>query len=154
MSGITNKDIEFLGKKGLKIKNFLGVYPSDVLPNIKKKNMFACVFNLSEHDQEGTHFVSVVKLKKKIFYFDSFGKVCDNDNINKFMNSLKLKIFSNLMKIQEDSSHYCGLFAIYSVYVLLTRRKSMSSLQAEFEEDQKINDNKVLKKLTFILKKK
>ena len=65
MSGLTSKYLEDFGKKYCKI--FLGVFPSDIHPNIENCEKFSLIFNESAHDQEGTHFVSVYANKKKYF---------------------------------------------------------------------------------------
>jgi hypothetical protein len=65
MSGLTNGQLETLGKKMFK-NNFSGVYPSDSTPHISKNNHnFSLIFNLSKHNKPGTHYVAVIKKKKK-----------------------------------------------------------------------------------------
>ena len=79
---VTNGYIE---KTGFKIlKNFLGCFPSDLQPKTRKEN-FSIVFNLSKHDEEGTHFVAIYTNKTELIYFDSFGKPMENVLLKNFV---------------------------------------------------------------------
>ena len=110
--GLTNQYVEKTGGKLLK-KNFLGCYPCDLQPTIKTKT-FSVVFNLSKHNEEGSHFVCIYSNKQKITYFDSFGESCFNPLIKKFLckNSKNRKVEYNDTKIQDNSSNFCGVFCL------------------------------------------
>jgi hypothetical protein len=83
MSGLTNQYVEELGKT-LIGKEFLGTFPCDIHPNVKKKNVFYLVFNLSKHDTKGSHFIAVFADNKNLMYFDPLGHKCDNKDIYNF----------------------------------------------------------------------
>lgn len=155
MSGITNKDLEILGKFKLKIKKFLGVFPSDAMPNKKYcKSNFACIFNLSKHDEPGTHFVAIIKKHNKVIYFDPFGEKCSVEDINNFLQTLNKPITYNLVKIQDESSHSCGYFCIFAIYMLLKNKKSLVYLQKKFSKEKlKLNDFIVITNLINIFEK-
>lgn len=148
MSGLTNKYLEELSKIYIK-KNFLGVYPSDAIPNINKKKEFSIIFNLSKHFEPGSHFISIVKFPKQIIYFDSFGKNCKVKSIKTFINKFKLPIKYNKKQIQHHVSNFCGYFCFYFLYHCFEMRKSLSSFLRKFPSKKlKQNDNLLL---TFIL---
>lgn len=108
---VTNGYIEKTGSKIL--KNFLGCFPADLQPKTKKK-YFSIVFNLSRHNEEGTHFVAIYTDKTKLIYFDSFGEPIKNILLKNFVKKhLKNKKFvCNNTKIQDDHSSFCGFFCL------------------------------------------
>ena len=106
-----NGYIDKTGKKVL--KNFLGCFPADLPPKTKKSN-FSVIFNLSKHNEEGSHYVAIYSTTKKIIYFDSFGQPIKNNLIKIFVKKyLKRKKFLfNKVKIQDDQSSFCGIFCL------------------------------------------
>ena len=111
LEGLTNAYIE---KNGLKlIKNFLGCYPADINLKTKKKN-FSVIFNLSNHNETGTHFVAISCNKDVIIYFDSFGNPCTNKHLKLFLekNCRNKKLIYNKTKVQSDKSTFCGIFCL------------------------------------------
>ena len=62
------------GKKLFKRK-FRGVYPSDKIPILNDLVPY-CILNLDRSDQNGSHWIAVVKLpnKDEIMVYDSFGR--------------------------------------------------------------------------------
>ncbi|GFU88482.1 uncharacterized protein TNCV_3354211 [Trichonephila clavipes] len=53
-------------------RDFLGVYPSDKIPKVKKKA--ALVVNTDPHDEEGSHWLAMyIQDEKTIEFFDSYG---------------------------------------------------------------------------------
>lgn len=150
MSGITNGDLEKLCKKLLN-NNFLGVFPSDVTPK-SKKFLWSVIFNLSPHYEEGSHFVAIIKRKRKIFYFDSFGKQCSNGNLITFMKYYKLPIEYNKIKIQSDTSSLCGYYCFYFLHEYFLKNKSYKEVISKFHEESKELVKNDLKLLNFIVK--
>ena len=109
--GLTNSYIE---KSGLKLlKDFLGCFPADFQPQTPKNN-FSIIFNLSDHNQVGTHFIAIDCRDDNITYFDSFGKPCTNKLINTFIRkNIKGRNFVyNKTKVQHESSGMCGIFCL------------------------------------------
>ena len=109
--GLSNIELEKLAQQMLG-KNFIGVYPCDSTPKNINKKIFSVIFNLSKHDENGTHFVAILKKNNDIFYFDSFGKNCYNEFILKFINSLSNTYYFNNFQIQNQSSIFCGIFCL------------------------------------------
>ena len=111
VGGLTKGYIE---KTGLKLlKNFLGCYPADLQPKHKKKE-FSIIFNLSKHNELGTHFVAISNQKNVLVYFDSLGKPCTNNLLKSFIktNIKSKKYSSNRNKVQSDGSTLCGVFCL------------------------------------------
>ncbi|TSC73381.1 MAG: DNA polymerase III subunit alpha, partial [Parcubacteria group bacterium Gr01-1014_48] len=102
-----------LGKK-LAPNIFLGVYPCDISPNTNNKPVFAVIFNLSKHNEEGTHYVAIFVTQNSVTYFDSFGKKCTNSDIKKFIlpHKVNKKFISNSIQVQHDESNFCGFFSL------------------------------------------
>lgn len=109
--GLSNIELEKLAQQVLG-KQFLGVYPCDSTPKNSHKKSFSVIFNLSKHDENGTHFVAILKKNNSIFYFDSFGKNCDNEFILNFINSLSDNYYFNNFQIQTQTSIFCGIFCL------------------------------------------
>ncbi len=152
MSGITNKDLEKLSRKFF-TRDFLGVFPCDVIPNSKKRRT-CVIFNLSKHDEAGSHFVAIIKHERKIVYFDSFGKQCENKYLNKYIHNYKLPIEYNKNQIQDDNSSLCGYYCFYFLYICFLQRRSLTFFINKFEKSKKYlmkNDRKLLHYITKIL---
>ena len=103
MVGLTNYELEKLAIKILG-NSFLGVYPSDSIPEVKNLNNSSIIFNLSKHTESGTHYVAVFFNNNKNFYFDSYGKTLTNYFIKKNLRKFKLPIFFQTRSIQHQNS--------------------------------------------------
>ena len=148
MSGLKNIDLEKLLKKIIG-SEFLGVFPSDIIPNTRRKR-FCVVFNLSPHDEPGSHFVAVARFPSKITYFDSFGKPCEEGNIQNFMSSFELPIEYSKRKIQNEVSIFCGIFCILFLCVCFKMNKPFSYLTNIFPEETSIKNDVIA--VNFIVK--
>ena len=114
MPGLTNTYVQNLGKI-ICGDNFLGVFSSDIQPQLKNKNCtFSVIFNKDKHNKAGSHFVAIFRDRSKFFYFDSFGKKCDNKVLRKFIkkNLRGKKYLFNKKCIQDGNSLFCGLFCL------------------------------------------
>lgn len=112
INGLTNGYLEKICNRILS-NIFIGVFPCDVHPIIKN-NTFSIIFNTGKSNTNGEHFVAIFVNKNSVYYFDSFGEKCSNNNILKFINKnkKKRKIFYNPIKIQDDLSNFCGFFCL------------------------------------------
>lgn len=113
MSGLTNGYLNETGKKMIG-KTFIGSFPCDLQPNVRNKKKISIIFNLSKHNEKGTHFVAVFADSKRLLYFDPLGNKCENKNIIKFLkrNKESRKIVKKSPKIQSDESIFCGYFCL------------------------------------------
>lgn len=140
MSGLTNKQLEKLAKKLLG-KQFLGVYPADSRPRIKNILNNSLIFNLSKHNEPGTHYVSVLFKQNNIFFFDSFGKKLTNKIILTFLKSFKLPIFYHNRKIQSVDSNFCSFFSLSFLYALQKKKMQPYQFFSMFDKrPSQIND--------------
>ena len=151
MSGLTNKELENLAKKLLG-KQFLGFYTSDSRPKIKNLQNNSLIFNLSKHNEPGTHYVSVLFANKKIFYFDSFGKRLTNKHILAFLKLYNFPIFYHTKKIQANDSNFCSFFSLGFLYAI--QKKSLKPFQffKMFPTVPSKNNDKIV--TTFLFQKK
>ena len=116
MPGFSNEYIENLMYKiSTKPNHFKGVYPCDIFLDkvnkkellLKEKNCF--IINLSSSNHRGSHFVCLlVKPRKVVEYFDSFGLPLFDINIKKALTSFKVEMFDETL--QDMSSEFCGLY--------------------------------------------
>jgi hypothetical protein len=113
MPGVTNGYLQDLGKEIIG-KTFLGSFPCDMQPNPRLKNKFSVIFNLSKHNEKGTHFVAIFADATRLLYFDPLGNACKNKKILEFLTEHKYhrKIRKKFPKIQSDESIFCGYFCI------------------------------------------
>ena len=151
MSGLTSKYLEDFGKKYC--NTFLGVYPSDLHPNIKNKSTFSLIFNESKHDQEGTHFVGVYANRKRIFLMDSLGLKCENENILEFLKSSKRDIVETKKQIQSFDSIYCGYFSIAFILFMCVHEYPSKFLKNFSTKNLEANNKIVVDLIICLLKK-
>jgi hypothetical protein len=113
MSGLTNEYVENLGKIICGNK-FLGTFPCDILPNVKKKKEFSLIINLSKHNTTGSHFIAIFADKDCFMYFDPLGEKCKNKDVLKFIKTNKnnRKVLQKFRKIQSNESIFCGFFCL------------------------------------------
>jgi hypothetical protein len=142
MVGLTNKQLEDLGKKILG-STFLGVYPADSIPNINKFNV-SIIFNLSKHYEPGTHYVAVYITNKKIYYFDSYGKPLTNKYIKKNLLKINLPIFYHNRSIQSKNSIFCGFFALSYLKAIHKMKLLPSTFYALFRYPPNKQNDKIV----------
>jgi hypothetical protein len=126
MVGLTNKQLEELGKKLLG-KSFFGVYPADSIPTINNTINSSIIFNLSKHTEPGTHYIAVLFKNNQIFYFDSYGKPLRNTYIKKNLLKLQLPMYYHNRAIQAKNSIFCGFYAL--AYLKAIQHNNMKPIQ-------------------------
>ena len=87
---------------------FNGVFSRDNLPNKIKDG--ACIINLDEDSDNGTHWVALCVTNNDITYFDSFGAEHIPKKIKKLISNKNIK--TNNFRIQAYDSIMCGFFCI------------------------------------------
>ena len=90
---------------------FIGCYPHDKLPQIKKKSNICIIINTANSKSIGEHWVAMRMTKDNCFYFDSFGLEIINENIKNFAKIYKKVIYSERC-IQTIQSEKCGEFCV------------------------------------------
>lgn len=94
-------------------KYFQGVYSSNTIPqDLKNKETFSIVVNLSRNDESGSHFITILKHEDNLFYLDSL-KLPPKEEI---LNSVFIEKISSLKtistQIQSVDSNFCGFYCI------------------------------------------
>ena len=84
------------------------VFSRDNLP--KKIKDGACVINLDEYKNIGTHWIALFCKKNESFYFDSFGVEHIPEEIKEFIGNKNIK--ANIFRVQANNSVICGYFCI------------------------------------------
>ena len=132
---------------------FNGVFRRDNLPNIIKN--CACVINLGEYHDIGTHWVALYINNNIILYFDSFGVEHIPKEIMKFID--RKKIIANIYRIQAYDSIMCGYLCIGFINFMfngksLTDYTNLFSPN-DFNKNDEIIEILKLKKEKILLKK-
>ena len=102
---LTNFEVQAYYQNELR---FNGVFSGDNLSNMIKNG--ACVINLDEYYDIGTHGVALYVNDKTVTYFDSFGVEHILKEIMKFIGNKN--IITNIFRIQAYDSIMCGYFCI------------------------------------------
>ena len=79
--------------------SFIGCFPHDKLPHIKRKSNISVIINAANWKNIGEHWVGMRMTDYECFYFDSFGVEIINENIKKFSKIYKKAIYLSLIHI-------------------------------------------------------
>ena len=138
---------------------------SFILEDEMKKGIhkFGMIFNLSRHDEDGSHWVSlfVDTDDEIIFYFDS-GKSIPPSEITTLVNhikeqgssmGIKFKYYETPRQHQYGNTE-CGMYALYFIVTMIT---STLSNGTKITKDEKLNhfrDNRIPDNFVFALRDK
>ncbi len=98
------------------LKYFRGVFSRDeILPLLKKpKNIECSILNLDTRNGPGSHWTAYFKIRKNIYYYDSFGNLPPPKEL---LNYFKEKeIFYNRNREQEFNTIVCGHLCLCFLY--------------------------------------
>ena len=98
---------------------FNGVFSRNNLP--KKIRDGACVINLDECADVGTHWIALFCNRNEIVYFDSFGVEHVPEEIKEFIGNKNIK--ANIFWVQANDSVMCGYFCIGFIDFMLAGKK-------------------------------
>ena len=97
------------------------------------------IINTHDSTKPGEHWLGLVLLKNKCFYFDSFGLPIMNHNILKYLRMYEKVSYSNVC-VQETTSVKCGQFCIAFVQNV-NSKKSYEDFISKFNSvNLKLND--------------
>ena len=74
------------------------------------ENNKSMIINLQDSNQPGSHWITLKRVNNTIFVFDSFGIGYLPVDIFKVFK--KLKIITNIYRIQDISNNVCGMFCV------------------------------------------
>ena len=119
---------------------FNGVYSRNNLP--KKIKHGACVINLDEYADVGTHWIALFCNRSEIVYFNSFGVEHVPEEIKEFIGNKNIK--ANIFRVQANDSVMCGYFCIGFIDFMLAGKKLTDFTSMFSPYDFKKNDNIIL----------
>lgn len=90
----------------MQIPFFRGVFMRDTLPKRPYKNE-SLILNHDSIKNIGTHWTAVVKVGKKAYYFDSFGRLPPPKELVNYLGTTT-QIFYNYKRYQVFNSVVCG----------------------------------------------
>lgn len=122
MEGITNLEIVDFLTSQKNLQYFKGVYSSNNIP-VKKLlllNNFSIICNLSQVNEKGTHFITLIYKKfnnfSYILYLDSLSLNNVPEEIQNFITQLDVnRKFILSTALQSTLSDTCGIFCIFFV---------------------------------------
>ena len=121
------------------LDSFLGVFPCDLLPELKNVPC-SIIVNTDKHDQRGEHWVAIYINSKRIgYYFDSYGLQPLNSEIEDYLNSNTngWKWFNH--SIQGVDSIKCGQFSV--LFILMKELGyTLNQITNLFTDNSKGND--------------
>ena len=126
--GITNLYIDQLMNKIS--SSYRGTFPCDTIPHFFDENV-SLIINLSRHNEEGSHLISIYIFKRKIIYFDPFGIKSNNTYINKYLSKYNKKIIYSKKPVQHILSSHCGFF-VMSFILFIEKHKSLAKYLSLF----------------------
>ena len=146
--GVSNVYLYNTLKNSMKCSNlFVGVFSSDNmnLEELKRRDEFILICNLSPQWHSGSHFVTIVANTNEIIYCDSLALPISTSQ-SLFANLKHIGIgrrLTSLLKrpIQAPLSEFCGLYCIYCVCLFDYQRFPIVNDQKKFAtNDLRQND--------------
>lgn len=128
---------------------FVGVFPSDKLPNVDKGQDFCLITNYDPSTKNGSHWVALAIKGNKAYWFDSYGIKPDGDDLIlndktkylPYLTKYSNDIIYNHIDLQALESEVCGLYACYfCIHGLPARNKEAWKM---FSQNTQLNDKKI-----------
>ena len=98
--------------KDLKIKNFIGVFMRDQIPNISDP-LFYFIYNTQCSFENGAHWITFCKINKKYYHYCPYGSDPSKEIIDKYN-----PVLSSTFRFQNFDEKSCGLYCILLIYLL------------------------------------
>lgn len=152
MEGITNVEIIDFLEKCKKLKLFKGVFSKNTIPNyISKLCEFSIICNLSNNDEQGTHFITIIYKNKCLLFLDPL-KLDMKNLFSDFFSNLNIsKLLTLNYPIQDMLTDTCGIYCIFFV-LLFDQHLPILNLQKFNALHLKLNDS-ICEKNIQLLKK-
>ena len=104
-----------LSRDPFTMKYFIGVYPSDKIPNFHTSESRALVINTDKSSEPGRHWIAVfIENNQHVEFFDSFGLPPEayGSDITTFVRRYP-QVSCNKIPFQSLTSNVCGPYCIY-----------------------------------------
>ena len=124
------------------IKEFIGTFPRDKLPNIKSYPV-SLIVNTDTSNGQGEHIWVAIHINERKFgeYFDSYGLKPLSSDITDFMDNFCVNGWTyNTEMIKGLTSINCGQFCVIFIY-LKSERVPMFDIIKLFSNNHDVNDN-------------
>ena len=135
---LTNFEIRKYYENG---PRFNVVYSRDDLPKTIKNG--ACVINLDEYADVGTHWIDLHAKNNEVIYFDSFGVEHVPKEIKRFIGHKDIK--TNIFRIEAYKSIMCGYFCIGFIDFMFANKPLIDFTSLFSPYDFEKNDKIILK---------
>jgi len=124
------------GKNGFK---FSGVVMRDEVRKLKIHDKMFLIINYDKSDQNGSHWVSVVKNGNEVYHFGSYGIPALHEIKNHFA---KYNIYYNDRPVQQTGSSICGhLCLAFIEHMVLTKKTFYQFLSDCLEKSNRYKDD-------------
>lgn len=128
------------------LPGFLGVFSSDTISSVGQSSadLTYIICNLSPSTEPGSHWICIIESQFRVFYFDSFGRDCHNEDIARYIRLRKKNVYYSPIEIQDILSDKCGFFCL-SLILHLHCRKSIKKFLTSFSNNLEENDTIVIR---------
>ena len=137
LDGISNQYIDQLMQEIS--YTFRGTFSADNIPEFEGEN-FSLIINLSNVGEKGSHFIAVSISENQILYFDSFGSLQTNSNIEKYLKRYKKRILYTKYQIQHLISSHCGFFCISFILCMESKISIQNFFKMFYKKKLYLND--------------
>ena len=121
-------------------RRFLGCFPRDLLPPFPRQFPKTMIINTHDSNKPGEHWLGLVLLKNKCFYFDSFGVCIIDPNILSYLGKYNKVIYSSVC-IQHIRSVKCGEFCTAFIKSVNSKNSYKKFISSFNHVDLLLNDD-------------
>lgn len=124
---------------------FLGVFPSDRLPEDIKQYPASLIANVDKSNQPGSHWIAIyIDREEQGIFFDSYGNGPGyyTDSFKAFLEKNTKNYKFNTKCLQSMYSTVCGHYCLYFI-LMKSRRFSLETIVSRFGENKSHNDETV-----------
>lgn len=120
---------------------FLGCFPKNKLPPMPTSFPKTIIVNTQDSNQPGEHWLALVLMKNKCFYFDSFGLGVIEYEIKEYLKCKYNNVTYSDKCIQHITSNKCGEFCILFVKFVKNKKSYINFLSYFDVYNLKMNDD-------------
>ena len=128
---------------------FLGVFPSDLLPRERCSVPLSLIVNTDPSNKPGQHWVAIHVFKDRTgYFFDSFGNPPDSNlfpaSIMNFFKTNCTFVSSSARAVQSRTSDACGHHCVFFLYNV-SRGRSYQCLMKMYSVNNEQNDRRAMR---------